>query len=291
KSSTKVGNGAAVETNGNFVATTKVEEAQKAKEEPKVIVISSDDESEEKNEKQVVKGKKARIKSTKKNGKTFSSVLLAQSKGFDSDIDATDKDNDLVALEYIDDIYQYYKDTKEDGCVQDYMSSQPDINAKMRAILMDWLIEVHRKFELMLETLHLTLNILVGLSSMLLASKYEEIWAPKVNDFVCISDNAYVSEQVLMMEKTILRKLEWYLTISTPYVFLVWYIKASTPSNDKEMENMVFFLAELGMMHYSMVILYCPSLVHTSTIFVARCTLERSLLWTRTLCSGNFQSL
>ncbi|RDX70753.1 hypothetical protein CR513_49971, partial [Mucuna pruriens] len=62
---------------------------------------------------------------------------------------------------------------------------------------------------------------LVGLSSMLLASKYEEIRAPKVNDFVCISDNAYVSEQVLMMEKTILRKLEWYLTVSTPYVFLV----------------------------------------------------------------------
>ncbi|KAH1087224.1 hypothetical protein GLYMA_07G169200v4 [Glycine max] len=30
----------------------------------------------------------------------------------------------------------------------------------------------------------------------------------QVNDFVCLSDIAYVSEQVLMMEKTILRKLE-----------------------------------------------------------------------------------
>ena len=50
---------------------------------------------------------------------------------------------------------------------------------------------------------------------------------------MCISDNAYVSQQVLMMEKTILRKLEWYLTVPTPYHFLVRYIKASTPS-DKE---------------------------------------------------------
>ncbi|RDX75868.1 hypothetical protein CR513_44205, partial [Mucuna pruriens] len=306
KSSTEVGNGAVAATNGNFVATTKVEEAQKAKEEPKVIVISSDDESEEKKEKQAVMGKKARIKSARKNGTAFSSFLSARSKadcGLQRDlvvnIDATNKDNEFAAAEYIDDIYQYYKDTEEDGCVHDYMSSQPDINAKMRSILVDWLIEVHRKFELMPETLYLTLNIvdrflskkavprrelqLVGLSSMLLASKYEEIWAPEVNDFVCISDNAYVSEQVLMMEKTILRKLEWYLTVPTPYVFLVRYIKASTPSDDKEMENMVFFLAELGMMHYPTVILYCPSLIAASAVFAARCTLERSPLWTRTL--------
>ena len=80
--------------------------------------------------------------------------------------------------------------------MHDYMGSQPDINAKMRSILVDWLIEVHRKFELMPETLYLTLNIvdrflsvkavprrelqLVGISSMLIASKYEEIWAPEV---------------------------------------------------------------------------------------------------------------
>ncbi|KAG5048956.1 hypothetical protein JHK85_010059 [Glycine max] len=34
-----------------------------------------------------------------------------------------------------------------------------DINAKMRSILVEWLIEMHRKFELMPETLYLTLNI------------------------------------------------------------------------------------------------------------------------------------
>ena len=76
------------------------------------------------------------------------------------------------------------------------MDSQPEINFKMRSILMDWLTEVHRKFELMPETLYLTFNIvdrylsvktvprrelqLVGISSMLIACKYEEIWAPEV---------------------------------------------------------------------------------------------------------------
>lgn len=129
------------------------------------------------------------------------------------------------------------------------MDAQPEINAKMRSILVDWLTEVHRKFELMPETLYLTVHIvdrflsketiqrkelqLVGISAMLIACKYEEIWAPEVNDFVRISDSAYLREQVLAAEKAILRKLEWHLTVPTPYVFLVRYIKASVTS-DKE---------------------------------------------------------
>jgi len=76
------------------------------------------------------------------------------------------------------------------------MDSQPEINERMRSILIDWLIEVHQKFELNQETLYLTINIvdrylavtttsrrelqLVGMSAMLIASKYEEIWAPEV---------------------------------------------------------------------------------------------------------------
>jgi hypothetical protein len=55
----------------------------------------------------------------------------------------------------------------------------------------------------------------------------------QVNDFVRISDNAYIREQVLAMEKEILGKLEWYLTVPTPYVFLVRYIKASIPSDEE----------------------------------------------------------
>jgi hypothetical protein len=44
---------------------------------------------------------------------------------------------------------------------------------------------------------------LVGVTALLLAAKYKEIWAPEVNDFVHISDNAYTQEQILHMEKTL----------------------------------------------------------------------------------------
>jgi hypothetical protein len=75
-------------------------------------------------------------------------------------------------------------------------ASQAEINERMRAILVDWIIEVHHRLTLMPETLYLTVYIidqylsmenvprkelqLVGVSAMLIASKYEEIWAPLV---------------------------------------------------------------------------------------------------------------
>ena len=74
------------------------------------------------------------------------------------------------------------------------MQKQYDINEKMRAILVDWIIEVHLKFKMQPETLFLTVSLidrylekvqikrtklqLVGVTAMLVATKYEEICPP-----------------------------------------------------------------------------------------------------------------
>lgn len=246
--------------------------------------------------------------SKKKKSPTLTSFLTARSKeacGLTKkpqelilNIDEGSLDDELAVVEYVEDLYNFYKLAEDESRVQDYMGMQPDINEKMRAILVDWLIEVHYKFELRPETLYLTINIidrflsvkvvprkelqLVGIGSMLIACKYEEIWAPEVNDFVQISDKAYVREQVLAMEKAILGKLEWYLTVPTPYMFLARYVKASIPT-DSEMEKMVYFFAELGIMNYTSTIKYPASLLAASSVYAARCTLNRSPSWTETL--------
>jgi len=70
--------------------------------------------------------------------------------------------------------------------------------------LVEWLIEVHLKFKLLPETLFLTINLidrycmvkqvlrneyqLLGVTAMLIASKYEEIYPPEIRDFVHITD-------------------------------------------------------------------------------------------------------
>jgi hypothetical protein len=119
------------------------------------------------------------------------------------------------ASEYIQEIMEHLR--KVEGKKQPsptYMSRQSDINARMREILVDWLVEVHFKFKLQQETLYLTIHIidrflerravsrnklqLVGCTAMLLASKYEETYPPEVKDFVFISDQAYQRDQILV---------------------------------------------------------------------------------------------
>ena len=117
-----------------------------------------------------------------------------------------------------------------------YMNRQNDVNEKMRGILVDWIIEVHLKFKLLPETLFLTVGLidrylektqimrtklqLVAVSAMLIASKYEEIYAPEVRDFVFITDNAYTREEILSMEMSILTTLQFNITSPSAFRFL-----------------------------------------------------------------------
>lgn len=73
----------------------------------------------------------------------------------------------------------------------------------------------------------------LNLSFLVIIRGVNFIFIFKVSDFIAISDNAYIREQVLLMEKAILGKLEWYLTVPTAYVFLVRYAKASVPADQE----------------------------------------------------------
>ncbi|XP_062180654.1 cyclin-B1-5-like isoform X1 [Phragmites australis] len=246
-------------------------------------------------------------KSRKKVVSTLTTVLIARSKHASGltgkpkelieDIDKLDGDNQLAVIDYVEDIYKFYKAAQHESRPTDYMGSQPELSTKMRAILTNWIIDVHSKLELMPETLYLIMYMvdrylslqtvarrelqLVGIAALLIACKYEEIWAPEVSEFIHLSDNAYTRQEILGMEKAILNKLEWNLTVPTPYVFLVRFAKAAG-SGDKELEHMVFFFAELALMAYSMVT-FCPSMVAAAAVYAARCTLRKSPLWTETL--------
>ena len=120
----------------------------------------------------------------------------------------------------------------------DYLGDQTEILPKMRAVLIDWLIGVHLQFHLLQETLYTTVAILdrylqhdvkkisrsklqlVGVASMLIAAKYEEIYAPEVKDFVYITDRAYTERDILKMEIRVLAVLNFNLGRPLPLHFL-----------------------------------------------------------------------
>ncbi|KAB2044739.1 hypothetical protein ES319_D01G111200v1 [Gossypium barbadense] len=212
------------------------------------------------------------------------------------DIDNGDKKNPLAVVEYIDDLYKFYRKAECTGCVPpNYMAQQHDINEKMRAILIDWLIEVHYKFELMEETLYLTVNVidrfltvhqvvrkklqLVGITAMLLACKYEEVSVPVVEDLILISDKAYSRKEVLDMEKLMINTLQFNLSSPTPYVFMRRFLKAA--QSNKKLELLSFFMIELCLVEYEM-LKFPPSLLAAAAIFTAQCTIGGFKHWSKT---------
>lgn len=202
-----------------------------------------------------------------------------------SEIDEQHKNEPLHAVEYVNDIYGYYRRVEPAVRITpDYMSRQADINDKMRAILIDWLVDVHLKFKLMPETLYLTVNLidrfleakqvsrkhlqLVGVTAMLVASKYEEIWAPEVRDFVYISDRAYTRDQILNMEKIMLNVLRFNLTVPTPLVFLNRFVKASGIVQDRQAVSYAQYLVELSLPDYGM-LRYPYSMIAAAAVYAS----------------------
>ena len=176
------------------------------------------------------------------------------------------------------------------------MVHQTDINEKMRAILIDWLFEVHQKFKLMPETLYLTVNLidrflerklvvrqklqLVGVTAMLLASKYEEIYAPEVRDFVYITDKAYTREQILAMEATMLNTLDFKITVPTAFVFLNRFLKAAAA--EQKLSLLATFIIERCLQDYRM-IQHAPSKIAAAGMNMAMRSLSGPTAWNATM--------
>jgi hypothetical protein len=152
----------------------------------------------------------------------------------------------------------------------------------VRAILIDWLINIHGKFKLLPETLFITINLidrylsvnriekdiiqLVGVAALLIATKYEEIYPPTVKDFIYVTKNAYKRSEILDMERHILFTLEFEVQETSSYRFLERYAKVARG------DSVVFFLSqyliELALLDSKMN-QYPPSLQASAALYVA----------------------
>lgn len=71
---------------------------------------------------------------------------------------------------------------------------------------------------------------LVGVTAMLVACKYEEMYVPMVGDFAYIADNAFTKAQIREMEMLILSELNFELGRPLPLHFLRRASKAGNVS-------------------------------------------------------------
>lgn len=141
-----------------------------------------------------------------------------------------------VNNEYLLEMYKnLILEEKEIKSLFGYMKNQKDMNEKMRAMLIDWIIDVHFKFKLKADTLFLTVWLidkylslkkvkrgklqLIGVTCMLIACKYEEIYSPEVFDFVYITENSYDKKDIIDLELEILTLLDFNVTVPTSNSF------------------------------------------------------------------------
>ncbi|XP_059658059.1 cyclin-A2-2 [Cornus florida] len=231
---------------------------------------------------------------TKKEGKICDKLEGSNDLSI-ANIDLNHKDPQMCSL-YASDIYDNLHVMELDRRLSvNYMEIlQRDITQSMRGILIDWLVEVLEEYRLVPDTLYLTVSLidrylsqnyiekqrlqLLGVTCMLIASKYEEVCAPRVEEFCFVTDNTYTRAEVLKMESQVLNFLGFQLSVPTTKKFLRRFIQAAQVSykvSSAELEFLANYLAELTLVEYSFLKIL-PSLIAASAVFLARWTLNQS---------------
>ncbi|XP_045921642.1 G2/mitotic-specific cyclin-B3 isoform X3 [Micropterus dolomieu] len=206
------------------------------------------EEKEEEVQKNVVAPIEEWVAATPPAAREVPAHLQKQAIPEEFDIDSGNSEDCYMCPEYAKDIFDYLKKREEKFVLCNYMPQQPSLNPEMRAILIDWLVEVQENFELYHETLYLAVKMtdhylsktpvdkellqLVGSTAMLIASKFEERSPPCVDDFLYICDDAYKREELISTEATILQTLSFDINIPIPYRFLRRYAKCVSAGMD-----------------------------------------------------------
>lgn len=105
--------------------------------------------------------------------------------------------------------------------------------------MIDWLIDVHKKFKLKDQTLFIAVNMidrtlekikiqkknfqLLGITCLFTASKYEEIYPPPISEYSYVCADAYKDSDLLQMEARMLHALDFNLVFTSPLSLYVSY--------------------------------------------------------------------
>ncbi|XP_039284765.1 G2/mitotic-specific cyclin-B [Nilaparvata lugens] len=204
------------------------------------------------------------------------------------DFDKEMGNNQLFMGIYCPDMFAYLKELESKFLVKENFLEELVVTSKMRAMVVDWLVDVQQQYNLLLETLHLSIGIfdrflekhrsitknklqLAGVTAMWIAAKYEELFAPEIENFVFIADNAFTKKAILEMECVIHNALDFCYGMPLAIHFLRRYSHVSEAEAKHHMISK--YLLELSRLEYA----FCsvrPSLVAAAALGTAYCIVE-----------------
>lgn len=220
-------------------------------------------------------------------------------------IDAEDEEDPQLVVQYVNEIYVYMRQLEAKQAIKkEYLKGKSaEVLPKMRAVLVDWMVGVHQQFTLLQETLYLAVAILdrymsldsvklsrkqlqlIGVTSLFIAAKYEEMYPPEIGDFVYITDNAYNQSQIREMEMVMMAALKYDFGRPLPLHFLRRNSKAAQV--DATAHTMAKYVMELTLLEHDLVHIL-PSEIAAASLAFALKTLDQenktlNELWTPTI--------
>jgi len=210
----------------------------------------------------------------------------------------SDPDHTQTAVEYLPDICDnLYRTQKK---LPHYMDQQPEINGKMREILVDWLAEVSGAYRMRSETLFLTVNLLdrflsrlrvarknlqlVGVVALLIAAKFEEVDPPSVESLAYSTDRAYTVQEILQFECKFLTIMGFQILVPTAAHFLERLRRFN--QCDKDHHRLAKHILELSLLDLNMH-RHEPSRLCASAVFLSNELLGRPTPWPASMADAS----
>ncbi|KAK6464319.1 cyclin-like protein [Scheffersomyces coipomensis] len=269
----------------------------KLNEEDEIVDLSQDDDEDDVEEEEERQQQQQQIRNTHIpmepiwNARISQELHTIMRKFAHTVLDENDEDTFDVTMvaEYSPEIFNYLREL-ENKLSPDpmYMENQDELKWEMRSVLIDWVVQVHNRFNLLPETLYLTVNYidrflskrkvslsrfqLVGAVALFIAAKYEEINCPTVQEVAYMADNAYSIEDFLKAERFMIDVLEFDMGWPGPMSFLRRTSKAD--DYDYETRTLAKYFLEITIMD-SKFVASPPSWLAAGSHYLSRKLLNR----------------
>ncbi|OHT05951.1 Cyclin-A3-2 [Tritrichomonas foetus] len=209
-------------------------------------------------------------------------------------IDRLGSPNDIEdATEYEIEIYNLMKDEEMRFLPNpNYFKIQSSVTPRMRAIVVDWLVDVHRKLQMHTDTLYLTINLIdrylsfnnlekqalqkLGCAALLVASKNYEIYTPSLEDLSYVSCNAFSVRELNQMESLLLQSVQYHINPIVPSMFLKRYLRVVNA--DFKLSMLAHFICECSLLDIDF-FEETPSKIAAGSIFIAQHILRGPQQW------------
>jgi len=121
---------------------------------------------------------------------------------------------------------------------------------------------------------------LLGVTALLISTKYEEIYPPELKDLLSISENKFTKAEVLTMETEILTALDFNFTLPSSLRFLERFRKLSNTASDDQIFYFAQYISEISLLDASL-LKYKQSEIAAASLILSAKAIKRVNAWNK----------